>query len=252
MKLSVCLLCLDEEKNLKRCLDAVKDIAGEIVIGIDDKTTDKTEEIAKKYTKNVFVLKHNDNFHLLKKQVIEKCQSDWILQLDADEVVTPELAKEIKEKLSFNPAENGFWIPRLNYFLGKYLKKGGAYPDPTMRLYRKQFAKLPAIDVHEQAVVVGKIGNLKNYMEHYGDPTFWHYINRFNRYTDLEAKTVTGGLISNLVIKPLIDPRQGFLTIYFRHLGFLDGFPGFVWALFSSLHFPVAYLKHLESKTLNK
>lgn len=282
MKLSVCLSCLNEEKNLTRCLEAVKNIADETIVGIDDKTTDKSAEIAKTFTKNVFTLKHNDNFHILKRQVIEKCQGEWILQLDADEVVTPELAKEISklllllsndeiEKEQTNLPElflrhkyvvelrdekigedsgpyTAFFIPRINFFLGSFLKRGGVYPDGVIRLFKKGFANIPAKSVHEQIEIKGRVGWLKNNLQHFGDPTFWHYINRFNRYTDLEAKTVAGGSLENLFIKPLIDSSQGFLTIYFRHLGFLDGFPGFIWALFSSLHFPVAYLKHIESK----
>ena len=279
--MSVAISAYNEERNLDRCLEAVRHLADEIVIGVDDKTTDTTEQIAKKYTKNVFSLKHNDNFHLLKRKVIEKCRGDWILQLDADEVATPELAKEISRLLTLNDKEiergqanipelflrhkhvvelrdgkigedsgsyTAFFIPRINFFLGSFLKRGGVYPDGVIRLFKRGFAKIPAESVHEQIKIKGRVGWLKNNLQHFGDPTFWHYIARFNRYTDLEAKTVTGNIIENLFVKPLFDSRQGFMTIYFRHLGFLDGFPGFIWALFSALHFPVAYLKHYESR----
>lgn len=248
MKLSVCLLAINEEKNIGRCLEAVKNLADEIVVGIDNKTTDRTAKIAKKFTQNVFVLPHKDNFHLNKKSVINNCRGEWILQLDADEVVTSELAREIKEKINSNPVKNGFWLPRANLFLGKFLKKGGAYPDYTLRLYRRGKGNLPAVSVHEQARVEGEVGYLKSDLQHFADANFGHYITRFNRYTDLEAKTVNGGIVENFLVRPLFDPRQGFLILYFRHLGFLDGFPGFVWALFSALHFPVAYLKYLEKK----
>lgn len=95
--LSVVMLAVNEEKNIERCLDSVKDIADEIVIYIDNKTTDKTAELAKKYTDKVYYVEHENNFHINKQKAIEKARGEWILQLDVDEAVTPELAKEIAE-----------------------------------------------------------------------------------------------------------------------------------------------------------
>ncbi len=247
MKLSVCLIALNEEKNIVRCLSSISNIADELIVGVDRNTTDKTATLAKKFTKNVFLLDHNDNFHQMKKLVIAKCKGDWILQLDADEVVTPALRDDIKKIISTNPAENGFWIPRANYFLGRFLKKGGAYPDYTLRLYRAGKGNLPGGSVHEQASVEGKTGYLHHDLLHYNNPTFGVYIERrFNRYTDIMARTLTGGFIRNVVWEPLFNSNQGFFSIYVRHLGFLDGFPGFVWALFSALHFPIAYFKSID------
>lgn len=248
MSLSVTLAVYNEEKVLARCLESIKEIANEIVI-VDGKSSDSTITIAKKYKAKIFSVPNDPiNFHKQKKLANDKAVGEWTLQLDADEVVTPQLAKEILEKINSDPRENGFWIPRANFFLGKFLKKGGAYPDYTLRLYRRGKGNLPAVHVHEQAKVEGKTGYLKNDLLHYNNPTFARYLERMNRYTDSQAKMVTGGLISNVIIKPLFDNKQGFLTIYFRHLGFLDGFPGFVWALFSALHIPIAYFKSLESK----
>jgi glycosyltransferase involved in cell wall biosynthesis len=248
VSLSVTLAVYNEEKVLARCLESIKEIANEIVI-VDGKSSDSTITIAKKYKAKIFSVPNDPiNFHKQKKLANDKAVGEWTLQLDADEVVTPQLAKEILEKINSDPRENGFWIPRANFFLGKFLKKGGAYPDYTLRLYRRGKGNLPAVHVHEQAKVEGKTGYLKNDLLHYNNPTFARYLERMNRYTDSQAKMVTGGLISNVIIKPLFDNKQGFLTIYFRHLGFLDGFPGFVWALFSALHIPIAYFKSLESK----
>lgn len=245
-KLSVTLAVFNEEKFLGKCLESVKDIADEIVI-VDGTSTDKTREIAKKFGAKVIVRENPKNFHINKKLANEKAIGEWILQLDADEVVSPGLKEEILKTINQNPLENGFWIPRINYFLGRFLRKGGAYPDYTMRLYRRGKGNLPAKSVHEQAEIEGEVGYLKNDLLHFADETFGRYIARFNRYSDLEAQTVTGGWLANLFWKPLVDSRQGFLTIYFRHLGFLDGFPGFVWALFSALHFPIAFFKSKEA-----
>ncbi len=249
MKLSVTLATYNEEKNLDRCLKAVKNLADEIVI-VDGKSSDKTREIAKKYDAKITLVPNDpENFHTMKKKANDQASGDWILQLDADEVVTTELKREIKKTIEKNPRENGFWLPRANYFLGRFLKKGGAYPDYTLRLYRKGKGNLPAKNVHEQAVVDGPAGYLQHDLLHFNNPTFGTYIEkRFNRYTDIMAKEIKGGYLTNLFWKPLFDPNQGFLSIYVRHLGFLDGFPGFVWALFSALHFPIAFFKSRENK----
>lgn len=248
MKLSVTLAVYNEGKFLSECLSAVKKIADEIVV-VDGSSIDNTVAIAKKFNARVISTINKTNFHINKKMANDAATGDWILQLDADEVVTSKLADEIKTTINNNPVENGFWIPRSNYFLGRFLKKGGAYPDYTLRLYRRGKGNLPAEDVHEQAEVEGAVGYLKNNLLHYSNRTFGEYIDkRFNRYTDLMAKKIDGGVFSYLIWKPLFDPMQGFLVIYFRHLGLLDGFPGFIWALFSALHFPMAYFKSLEKK----
>lgn len=247
-KLSVTLAVYNEEKFLSDCLTSVKAIADEIIV-VDGKSTDKTVKIAKKFKARVIETSNKENFHINKKMANEKATGEWILQLDADEVVTPALASEIKKTIDSNPVENGFWLPRSNYFLGKFLKKGGTYPDYTLRLYRRGKGNLPAKDVHEQAVVEGKVGHLKNNLLHFSNKTFGEYIEkRFNRYSDIMAREVNGGFVEYIFIKPLFDPLQGFVPVYFRHLGFLDGFPGFIWALFQALLFPIAYFKSIDIK----
>lgn len=246
MRLSVTLAVYNEGKYLSHCLDSIKNIADEIVI-VDGTSTDNTVAIAKKYNAKVLITSNPANFHINKRKANDSATGDWILQLDADEVVSPDLKDEIMTVVKSNPMENGFWIPRSNYFLGRFLKKGGTYPDYTLRLYRRGKGNLPAKDVHEQAVVAGATGYLKHDLLHYSNKTFGEYIEkRFNRYTDIMARKITGGFFLNVVWRPLFDANQGFLSIYFRHLGFLDGFPGYVWALFSALHFPIAYFKSID------
>lgn len=281
MRLSVVLATRNEERNIGRCLAAVAGWANEIII-FDERSTDKTVAIARKYKAKVFLTDHEPIFHITKQKAIDKAKGEWVLQLDADEVVTPGLRKEIDKLVSSDgerleeyerkvyvnnnlfwrhqrllEARDGrvgrdvgqyaaFFVPRLNLFLGRYLRHGGVYPDGVIRLVRNGKTYFPSKSVHEQIVVDGKVGWLQNSLLHLAYPSFYSYIERFNRYTDLEAKSVTGGFFANLFWKPLFDREQGFLVLYFRHLGFLDGFPGFVWALFSALHFPIAYFKSKE------
>src|SRR3989338_7619182 len=151
--ISIVLATFNEEKNLSDCLESVKDLANEIIV-IDGLSTDKTVEIAKKYKAVVKVTSNPPIFHINKQKAIDKATKDWILQLDADERVTPELKKEILSVINDKDNKNaGYWIPRKNWFLGRFLMKGGQYPDYTIRLYKRGKGRLPQKDVHEQAVV---------------------------------------------------------------------------------------------------
>lgn len=247
-KLSIVLAVFNEENNLKSCLESVKDLAEEIVV-VDGGSTDKTVDIAKKYGARIIHKDNPPNFHINKNRAIDAASGDWILQLDADEVVSKELAEEIKKVISKDDETNGYWIPRKNLFLGRFLKKGGQYPDYTLRLYKKGKGRLPAKDVHEQAEVSGKVRYLKNDLLHVKDKTFSDYINRWNRYTDLMSKQLKDQKLSITAFSFLdyvfLKPTVWFIKAYLRYRGYVDGFPGFIFALFSSLRFPIAYFKYV-------
>lgn len=259
LTLSVTLATYNESKNITRCLEAVSDIATEIII-VDGQSQDNTVELIKKF-KNVKVISTTNKpmFHINKQMGISACKGDWILQLDADEIVTPELKKEIESylKKDINEVkENGFWIPRKNYFLGTFLKKGGQYPDPTIRFYKNGKAHLPCHDVHEQAEVDGLVGWLKNDLEHYADTSFSLYLLRANRYTtlladELKTKNVGTGFDSFLKYY-FFKPTWWFLKTFFRHRGYVDGFAGFVFSFYSALRFPIAYTKYYELIKTNR
>lgn len=284
MSISIAVATYNEEKNLPSCLDSVRDWVEEIVV-VDGGSTDRTVEIAKKYGAKIIESDNPSIFHINKQKAIDACKSDWILQLDADEIVSKSLKHEIIKTLKNESTEireqsernqesriknqvdrqgqssvishqssiNGFWLPRRNFFLGKWLKKGGQYPDYTLRLYRKGKGKLPCKTVHEQAEVEGEVGCLKNDLVHNAYPDFTEYLRKANTYTSLTARFLSDNKVRvNLVTgveyfvrKPIVT----FVSLYLRHLGFLDGFPGFVWALFSALHHPIAYIKHWEKKS---
>ncbi len=259
LTLSVTLATYNESKNITRCLEAVSDIATEIII-VDGQSQDNTVELIKKF-KNAKVIStiNKPMFHINKQMGISACKGDWILQLDADEIVTPELKKEIESylKKDINEVkENGFWIPRKNYFLGTFLKKGGQYPDPTIRFYKNGKAHLPCHDVHEQAEVDGLVGWLKNDLEHYADTSFSLYLLRANRYTTLLAQELQEKKIKinfiNFINFYLYKPTWWFLKTFFRHRGYVDGFAGFVFSFYSALRFPIAYTKYYELIKTNR
>lgn len=249
--ISVVLATYNEEKNLSDCLDSVKDFAEEIVV-VDGQSFDKTVEIAKKYNAKIKITTNKPIFHINKQMAIDMAASDWVLQLDADERVSKELKQEILEVINSNSELNGYWIPRKNWFLGRFLTKGGQYPDYTLRLYKNGKGRLPQVSVHEQAVVEGEVGYLKNPLIHIADPSFSRYIKRWNRYTNLIAKELEEkniGYNPVFAIKYLfVLPVWWFLLTYVRHKGFVDSWQGFVFSFFSSLRFPVAYFKFLKRR----
>lgn len=249
-KISVALATYNEEENIADCLDSINGWVSEIVI-VDGYSSDRTAEIAEKYGAKVIKSKNVPIFHVNKQKAIDECAGDWILQLDADERVSHELKEEILEAVKSGDSEiNGYWLPRRNWFLGRFLKKGGQYPDYMLRLYRRGKGRLPCKSVHEQAEVEGKVSYLKNDLIHLADPSFERYLTRFNRYTSLIADEMVKEKTSLNFLTAMnylfLKPFFWFIWTYFRHKGFRDGFPGFIFSSFSAFRFVVAYIKHWE------
>ncbi len=271
--LSVVLATYNEEGNLKKCLDSAKDLADEIIV-VDGFSTDRTVEIAKNYGARIKVTTNKPNFHINKQMAIDMAICDWILQLDADERVTPELKEEILKILTYDlgpktedlshksevVSPNGYWMPRKNWFLGRFLMKGGQYPDYTLRLYRRGKGRLPQKDVHEQAEVEGKVGYLKNALLHYPYKNFSHYLSKWGNYNDFFAPQIREEQKNKNIIQKIfyglgyifVKPIYWFLITYVRHKGFIDSWQGFVFSLFSSLRFPVSYIKYLGLRTIRQ
>lgn len=248
--LSVALAVYNESDNLGACLESIKDIASEIVI-VDGGSSDTTREIAKQYGAKILVEENRANFHINKQHAIDACSNDWILQLDADERVSTMLASEIQKVISSTTTASAYYIKRRNYFLGRWMNKGGMYPDPVIRLFKKGKAHLPAASVHELMSVEGITLWLDNDLLHIADPSFTRYLLRSNRYTTLQAddwlKDKTIGINSLSILQYMMwKPLMRFLSIYFRHKGFMDGFPGFIFAWYSGLHIASSYVKYWE------
>lgn len=250
MRLSLCIITFNEENNIHFPLESAYDLADEVII-VDGGSTDKTVEKAKKYGSKVKVLEVDNpkNFLENKKRAIEKANGEWILQLDADEALSGKLHEEIKEVLgnATSAGVSGYRIPRKNWFLGRFLVKGGVYPDYVLRLYRREGSDFELKDLHENVKVPGKIETLKHAIEHYADPDFERYLTRWNRYTTFDAELLAkekGNLnFLDFLNYFVVKPKVWFLMTYFRHKGFMDGFPGFIFSLFSALRFLVIYVK---------
>jgi glycosyltransferase involved in cell wall biosynthesis len=250
--LSVVLATFNEERNLASCIESLRDIADEIII-VDGSSTDRTVEIARKYKAKVKITTNKPNFHVNKQMAIDMATKDWVLQMDADEHVSDELKKEIRVVLDHGEKFSGYWMPRKNWFINRFLLKGGQYPDYTLRLYKRGKGRLPQKDVHEQAVVDGEVGYLKGALLHYPYRNFKHYLDKWNLYNNLFAnqikkeeskKNIFSKIFSGLDYL-LIKPVYWFLLTFLRHKGFMDFWAGFVFSFFSALRFPFSYLKYL-------
>lgn len=243
LKISACVSVFNEEKNIERCLKSLF-FVDEIVV-VDNGSTDKTLEFAKKYTKKIFTQKNNpEKIDIQKNFGFEKATCDWILSIDADEEVSKELAEEIKKVLvSYqlstinHQSVNGFWIPRKNYMFGKWIKNNtGWYPDYQLRLFRKGKGKYESKKVHEDLILEGKTQNLKEHLIHHNYDSIDQYIRKILIYAPSEAsaKLENGYIFSyfDVVRFPLSD----FLNWFFARKGYKDGFYGLVLAFMQGFY----------------
>ncbi len=247
-KLSVIVITYNEEINIKECLESVS-WADEIIV-VDSKSVDKTAEIAKDFTHNITIV---DNIPYGEKRNIgiDKASGEWILWIDADERVTPELKDEIVRTISDSNSQKAYYINRKSFFITKFIKHCGWHPDFTLRLFKKSTGiKFNSLLVHEKPVYDGSSGKLKNNLIHYTDRSFEQYFKKMNNYTTLSARGlfIKGRKAGfwDIIFRPVFT----FYKMYFFKLGILDGFMGLVLCILSSIHVMVKYLKlYLLNKT---
>ena len=170
-----------------------------------------------------------------------------MLQLDADEALEPELAQEIATTLAADPATNGYWIPRKNFFLGRWIKSGGFYPDPKLRLVRRGAGRFVEYGAHPTMKVDGSTGKFSHAMLHYAYPTLRGYVDHMNSYSSMGAEIAAGKghghfSVLNIVARPLLT----FIYNYFFRLGFLDGREGLLLHLYHSAYVSWKYAKAWE------
>lgn len=256
MKLSVAIATYNEEKRIGDCLASVASWVDEIVL-VDGGSSDRTLKIAKQYNPRIIKTDNPPIFHINKQKALDACRGEWILQLDADEVVTTALREEIlaiinHQSLIINREFNGYYIPRKNYFCGTWLSKGGQYPDYLIRLIKRGSAHFPCKSVHEQIAVDGSTGKLVSPLLHYPYGSIGEYWRKANTYILLTAQEYEDRklplnmltYIQYNVVKPLVT----FFSMYLRHKGFVDGIWGFLFAVFSALHHPLAYMRYMRNQ----
>ncbi len=243
-KISVVVITKNEERNLDDCLRSVS-FADEIII-VDAGSTDNTVKIAKKFTKKVFTRKW-DNFANQKNYGIDRAKNDWVLSLDADERVSFALRAELK---SLRLAGEGYAIPIRNFFLGKWLKYGGQYPDYHLRLFNRRKGRFMfnVRQVHEGIYLKGGAveKRLENCLEHYSYQSLYGYLRKFNNYTYLDAKGRKENGLEPSVYGLFFRPASRFFKWYFLKLGALDGLHGLIFHTLSAFYYFTCELKLLE------
>ena len=254
MNLSVVIITFNEGANIGRTLASVQPLVadgnGEIIV-VDSGSTDRTVEIAKSFGARVFIEEWK-GFAAQKNSAIDKAQGNWILSLDADEEVSDGLAKEIEEACH-GPAEDGFgsedgyWLKRRNYFLGRPLRRGGFWPDPKLRMFRRGIGRVESRAVHETFQVTGRLGKLYYPLIHHSYPTLSDYIEHMNRYSSLGAEMVVAkGRVRFSVRDIVLRPLATFLYNYLFRLGFLDGREGLLLHLYHAVYVSWKYAKAWE------
>jgi len=219
----------------------------EIVV-VDSQSTDDTKKIASEFTQRIFEIKW-EGFGKAKDYAKDKASHQWILSVDADEVVTQDLKEEIQKTVKLEDSLDGYYLPRKSNFLGRWIKHGGWYPDYVLRLFKKNKAKFNHSVVHEKVNVDGRTGYLKNALLHYTDPNFDHYLEKLNRYSSLGAEELFKKGKRAKFLDIIFRPVAIFFKMYFVKKGFLDGVAGLILATSSAFHVFSKYVKlwHLSS-----
>ena len=238
------VITYNEEHNIARLLKSVAR-ADECIV-LDSGSTDRTVEIARSHGAKVYCEPWK-GYAAQKNSAIEKASGEWILALDADEAVEPELMAEIRYVIDRNPSLYGYRIPFKHFFLDRWMRHGGYYPDRKLRLFRREHGCFGERPVHESVRVNGPVATLRHAILHHGYPTLEGYIRSMNRYSSLGAEIVLAGgrrrfRVMNVFFRPLVT----FVYNYVFRLGFLDGKEGLLLHLYHSAYVSWKYAKAWE------
>ncbi len=241
---SVAIITKNEEDNIRDALESVKDF--EEIVVVDSFSTDKTMEICRLYTDKIYQIEWK-GFAEQKQMAVDKTSLQWVLILDADERVTEQLKREIAESIKSSD-KDGYFIPRKNFFLGKWIKHSGWWPDYTLRLFKKDKGRMQNRLVHEKIVLKGNVGYLNSPLLHFTYKSLEEFIEKMQKYSTLSALEILNKKPSKykVIVKLILSPIFTFFKMYFFRLGFLDGARGFILAILYSFYSFLKYAKVWE------
>ncbi len=240
-KISLVIITKNEEKNIQRCLESAKDVVDEIIV-IDSFSTDKTQEICEQYNVK-FVGKEWMGYSKTKNFGNSLAQYDWILSLDADEALSEPLKKAILiQKNGFN--SDAYYCNRITRYCGTWINHSGWYPDPKMRLWRKEAGSWKG-DIHENVKLKKgtKIEKLEGNLLHYSINSIFEHQEQINKFSEIYAKSAFESGKRTHLLNIVFKPFERFLTTYFFKLGLLDGYNGL---LISILTAHAIFLRHVK------
>lgn len=228
MKLSVIIITKNEARHIVGCLESVS-FADEFIV-VDSGSTDNTVALARDFGAHVLVTDNWPGFGPQKNRALDLATGDWVLSIDADERVTPELAREIQDVLS-NPQSDAYEIARLSDFCGRFIRHSGWWPDYVLRLFKRGSARFTDAAVHERVVPQGSVQRLKGHFEHYPYDNLDALVTKINRYSSDAAAMMYARGKRATVFTALGHGFWTFVRIYLIRRGFLDGRHGLVLAV---------------------
>jgi glycosyltransferase involved in cell wall biosynthesis len=240
---SACVITFNEEENVSACMESVA-WADEIIV-VDSFSTDNTVEICRSYTDKVFFRKWS-GFLDQKNYAVDLSTNTWILNIDADERVSPALRDEIVEALGSNDDVNGYYIPRHTYYLGRWINHGGWYPNYQLRLFRKDKGKWAGEQLHEKVSVEGETKTLRNDLLHFAYRSLSDQLKTIDSFSRASAEIMRGKGVRVTPFHLLARPPIKFLETYIYKQGFRDGIPGLINAIAYSFYVFMKYAKTWE------
>lgn len=241
---SVVLSVRNEELKIERTLSSLR-WADEIIV-VDNGSTDKTADIARQYGAKVIRSKNNLMLNVNKNLGFGKAKNDWVLSVDGDEVIPPELAQEIKKSVH-NSQVVGYWIPRKNILFGKWIAHGLWWPDKQLRLFKRGIGAFPCKNVHEYLVVDGPTAELTVPMVHYNYESVSQFIRKMDEiYTENEVESHVAAGYRVVWQDAVRFPMSDFVKTYLAQGGYKDGLHGFVFSVLQAFYSFVVFAKLWE------
>jgi len=238
------MITFNNARTVAQALECVKSWADEIIV-VDSFSSDATPEIAKRYTKN-FEQRKWPGFRDQYNYCIGKAANEWVIFIDADEVIPPELAREIQERLNHDGGQyDGYIAHRRTFYLGRWIMHGGWVPDYEIRLFRKSKGAFEGT-LHANVKVKGRVGELRRFYEHYNYRDIADQIDTINRYSEAAAMDMLQDGKRFSLLDLLLRPPIRFVKEYLFKRGFLDGMPGLVIAVSTMYYVFMKYAKLWE------
>ncbi len=248
MPCSVYVIAYNDEPNMRACLESVAGWAAELIV-VDSHSTDKTAAIAREFTDKVHQVDFQ-GFGDLRNKALTHCSHEWVFSLDSDERMTPELKAEISALLAGTPASDAYFVPRKNYFLGRWIKHCGWYPDYRQpQLFRKRGFRYRQELVHESFDCDGPVGYLTQPALQYPFRDIDHYLAKQDRYSDLMARRMVEQGKRFRAHQLVTHPLGAMFKMYIQRAGFLDGMPGLI---LSGLYGYYTFMKYAKFWELMK
>jgi glycosyltransferase involved in cell wall biosynthesis len=241
MSLSVIVITKDEEATIPRCLKSVA-WADEIVV-VDSGSTDATQSISRALGAKVHPTGDWPGFGPQKNRALDLATSDWVLSLDADEWLTPELQAEVRNTVATPSSQSAFRVPRASYFCGRLMRHSGWWPDPVLRLFRRGRARFSNDLVHERLIVDGTVGELSSLLMHESFVGLEEVLDKVNRYSSAGAQMMLADGRAGSLTSAVAHGVWTFVRTYVLKAGFMDGREGFMLAVSNAEGVYYRYLK---------